>query len=118
MKLTILLFGFILSLSAFPAMAGSGHDHGHGHSHSSAPVSEEQAQKNAIEIVAAFADEEKLEKSWMSVEASSIEKISVQGKPEWKVIFMNKDIADTDKQTLYVFLTLGGEYIAANFTGK
>lgn len=118
MRLTILLFGFILSLSAFPAMAGSDHDHGHGHSHSSMPVSQEQAQKNATEIVAAYVDKDKLEKSWASIEASSIEKITVQGNPEWKVIFMNKDISDTDKKKLYVFLTLDGEYIAANFTGK
>ena len=65
MKLTTLVFGFILSLSVFPAMAGSDH----GHSHSPAPVSKAQAQKNATELVTAYADEAKLEKSWASIEA-------------------------------------------------
>jgi len=33
-------------------------------------------------------------------------------------IYINKKITDTEKQKLYVFLTIGGEYIAANYTGK
>lgn len=40
------------------------------------------------------------------------------GDTEWVVVFVNDKIADTDKQKLYVFLTLGGDYIAANYTGK
>jgi len=31
---------------------------------------------------------------------------------------LNESVADINKQKLYVFLTLGGDYIAANFTGK
>lgn len=118
MRLTILLFGFILSLSTFSAIAGSDHDHDHGHSHSYMPVNQEKAQENAAEIVAALAKRSKLDKSWTSIKASSVEKITVQGNPEWKVVFVNKNITDADKQKLYVFLTLGGDYIAANFTGK
>jgi len=120
MQLTILLFGFILSLSTFSAIAGSDHDHDHdhGHSHSYMPVNQEKAQANAAEIVAALAKRSKLDKSWTSIKASTVEKITVQGNPEWKVVFVNKNITDADKQKLYVFLTLGGDYIAANFTGK
>ena len=116
MRLTTLLFGFILSLSTFSAMAGSGHDHGHSHSY--APVSQEKASANATEIVAALVNRSKLEKSWASIKVSSVEKITVQSNPEWVVVFVNTNITDTDKQKLYVFLTLGGDYIAANFTGK
>ncbi len=118
MQLTILLFGFILSVSALPVMAGSGHDHDHGHSHSYTPVSQEKASANATEIVAALVNRNKLDKSWISIAASSVDKITVQDNPEWVVVFVNKNITDADKQTLYVFLTLGGDYIAANFTGK
>ena len=118
MRLTILLIGFIISLSVFPTMAGTGHDHGHDHSQPSTPIGQEQAQKNATEIVAGYINTDKLDKSWASIEASSIEKITTQGRPEWKIVFVNKNIPDADKQTLYVFLTLGGDYIAANFTGK
>lgn len=36
----------------------------------------------------------------------------------WLIIFINEKITNTSKQKLYVFLTLAGDYIAANFTGK
>jgi len=116
MRFITLLFGTILSLSTFSTMAGSGHDHGHSHSHG--PVNQEQIGLNAVEIVKALIKRNKLNKSWKSTEATSIEKITVQGKPEWVVVFVNKKITDADKQKLYVFLTLGGDYIAANHTGK
>ena len=116
MRLTTLLFGFILSLSAFSAMAGSDHDHGHSHSYT--PVNQDKASLNATEIVNALVSRNKLVQSWKSIKASSVEKITVQGNPEWVVVFVNKDITDAGKQKLYVFLTLGGDYIAANHTGK
>jgi len=120
MRLTILLSGFILSLFTFSAVAGSDHDHGHdhGHSHSYTPVNQDKAQSNATEIVAALVKRNKLEKSWTSVNADLVKKITVQGNPEWMVVFVDKNITDVKKQKLYVFLTLGGDYIAANFTGK
>jgi len=107
--LSSLLFGA-------PVMAGSGHDHGH--SHSSTPVSQDKVGVKAAEIVAALVNRNKLDKNWGSIKASSIEKITVQGNPEWVVVFVDKTIADVEKQKLYVFLTLGGDYIAANYTGK
>lgn len=107
--LSSLLFGA-------PVMAGSGHDHGH--SHSSTPVSQDKVGVKAAEIVAALVNRNKLDKNWESIKASSIEKITVQGNPEWVVVFEDKNITDVEKQKLYVFLTLGGDYIAANFTGK
>jgi hypothetical protein len=116
MQLKTLLLSFTLGLLSMTVMAGSGHDHGH--SHSNTPVTQTMAQANASEIVAALVKRNKLENSWSSTAASSIEKITFNGNPEWLAIFVNKKITDTDKQKLYVFLTLGGDYIAANFTGK
>jgi len=118
MRFITLLFASILSLSTFSTMAGSGHDHGHDHSHSHTPVNQEQIGLNAAEIVKALVKRSKLDTSWKSIEATSIEKITVQGNPEWVVVYVNKNITDATKQKLYVFLTLGGDYIAANFTGK
>lgn len=118
MRLATLFLSFSISFFTFSATAGSGHDHDHGHSHSYTPVDQEKAGANAVEIVTALVNRNKLDKSWSSITVSSVEKISVKGNPEWKVVFVNENIADTDKQKLYVFLTLGGDYIAANFTGK
>lgn len=116
MQLKMLLLSFALGLLPMTVMAGSGHDHGHSHSHT--PVNQTTANENATKIVAALVKRNKLDNSWSSITASSIEKITVQGNPEWRAIFVNDKITDTEKQKLYVFLTLGGDYIAANFTGK
>ena len=107
--LSSLLFGA-------PLIAGSGHDHGHSHSYN--PVNQEKASANATEIVAALVKRNKLNESWASVKVASVEKITAQSNPEWVVVFEDKNITDAKKQKLYVFLTLGGDYIAANFTGK
>ncbi len=116
MQLKILLLGFILGLLSMTVMAGGNHDHGHSHSHTQ--VTQTVAQTKATEIVAALVKRKKLENSWSSIVASSIETKTFNGNPEWLAIFVNTKITDTDKQKLYIFLTLGGDYIAANFTGK
>lgn len=116
MQLKTLILSFTLGLLPMTVMAGSGHDHGHSHSHT--PVNQTTANENATKIVVALVKRNKLDNSWSSITASSIEKITVQGNPEWRAIFVNKKITDIEKQKLYVFLTLGGDYIAANFTGK
>ena len=116
MQLKTLLLGLFLSLCSATLMAGSGHDHGHSHSH--APVNQATATTNATEIVAALVKRNKLDKSWASITPSSVEKKVFKGDPEWVAVFVNDKITDADKQKLYVFLTLGGDYIAANFTGE
>lgn len=122
MYLKTLLLGLTLSLLPIISIAGSGHDHGHGHGHdhghSSTPVTQEVAKENAAQIVSELVARDKLESSWLLITAASIEKITVKESSEWLVVFTNSNIADAKKQTLYVFLTPGGEYIAANFTGK
>ena len=107
--LSSLLFGA-------PVIAGSGHDHGH--SHAQAPVNKETAEENAGKAIASFVVSGKIDKSWASITASSSEKKNFNGRSEWIVIFVNEKITDTAKQKLYVFLTLSGEYIAANHTGN
>lgn len=116
MKFKALLLSFTLGLFSLLAIAGG--NHGHGHSHSNTPVNQATAKTKANEIVAAFVKRNKLDKSWSSINASSVEKKVFKGNPEWLAIFVNKNAPDTKKQKLYVFLTLGGDYIAANHTGK
>ena len=107
--LSSLLFGA-------PVIAGSGHDHGH--SHAQAPVNKEAAEINADKAVASLVVSGKIDKSWELIMASSSEKKDFSGRSEWVVIFVNEKITDTAKQKLFVFLTLSGEFIAANYTGK
>jgi len=116
MQLRTLLLGFTLGLFSMTAVAGGNHDHGH--SHSNTPVNQATAKTKATEIVAGFVNKNKLDKSWASITASSVEKKDFKGNTEWVALFENKKIKDSKKQKLYVFLTLDGGYIAANHTGN
>tara|TARA_R110002049_G_scaffold29552_14_gene100445 strand:- start:11680 stop:12045 length:366 start_codon:yes stop_codon:yes gene_type:complete len=121
MRLNILLLAFTLSVVTFLVMAGNDHDHGHehdGHSHSQAAVDDVKAKSNATNMVAELVKRKKLESSWAFISANTVEKKMFEGTPEWVVVFVNDAIADVTKQKLYVFLTVNGEYIAANYTGE
>jgi len=99
----------LLLLLGSSVMAGSEHDHGH--SHAPAPVNQATAEKNADKVIASLLERDKIDKSWSTIKVSSIEEKELNGRPEWVVIYINEKITNTDKQKLYVFMTIGGEYI-------
>jgi hypothetical protein len=107
--LSSLLFGA-------PVMAGGGHDHGH--SHAQAPVNKEAAEKSAAMAVASLIAGGQIDQSWSSVTVNSSKKKDFNGRTEWVVTFVNEKVTDPSKQKLYVFMTLSGEYVAANYTGN
>ncbi|CKT62042.1 Uncharacterised protein [Mycobacterium tuberculosis] len=47
-----------------------------------------------------------------------VEQIDGKKGKEWKVSFKNAAVTEANKSTLYVFLSLPGNYIASNFSGK
>jgi hypothetical protein len=120
MRIQAIVFSFILSLFPVAIWAGADHDHGHdhGHSHSHDPVSQNQAEEVAIKSVAQLIEKGKIDGSWQSVKVAKSEKKKFGNNLEWVVSFSNDKITDPEKQTLYVFVSLTGEYIAANYTGK
>jgi hypothetical protein len=113
-RIQFLVFGLVLSIFSFAANAGSGHSH----SHSSEPVTEAQATQIATDSVRQLAVKGKLESSWARVKAAGVEQKTYGSKKEWVVVFNNGAVSDGSKRKLYVFLTLTGEYLAANFTGE
>ena len=116
MKLKILLLSLTLGFFSMTAMAGAGHDHGHGHSPE--PVNQTTANSKATKIVASFIKQKTLDKSWAATSVNSSEKKTFDGRQEWVVSFVNEKVTDVKKRKLYVLLTLTGDYIAANYTGK
>jgi hypothetical protein len=105
-------FAFILFSAA--AFAGEGHNH----SHDSEPVSRDQAVSIAAKNVRKLAGQGKIDKSWESIKAEKAEQKKFGADTEWVVVFRNKKVADPSRQRLFVFLTLGGDYVAANYTGE
>ena len=110
--LIILMFLFGQTVLAGP---GSGHSHGHGHHNE--PITSEQAIKKATKHVKKLAKKGKIDPSWSSISAKSVEEKTFGHGPEWVITFENKSIEDPEKQTLYVFYTINGKYLASNFTG-
>jgi len=103
----------LFALSTATAFAGPGHSHG-----PVTPINEAQALEKATSIVKNIASKGKIEASWAAVAPASGEKKQGKFGTEWVVVFNNPKVEDKTKQTLYVFLNLGGDYIAANYTGN
>jgi len=115
----IILCAFFALFSPL-ALAGSGHDHGHdhGHGHSHEPVNQQQAEANASRVVATLVQRGVIEESWKGVAVKRAEQKEFGGRMEWVVSYNNDAVSEPEKRTLYIFLSLAGEYIAANYSGK
>lgn len=116
----VLLTSLAFSL---PTYAGSGHSHdkdgghsNHGHSHGA--ISNNKAVTKGLAKVKFLVKKGTIEKSWSGVSKGMATKKTFNDKPEWVVMFNNKAIKDKSKQNLYIFFSLDGHYIAANYTGK
>ncbi len=100
-----------------PAMAGAGHEHGAG-GHSHGPISSNAVMKKAAMQVQSLIARGKIDKSWAEVKAGGATQKTFEKGTEWVVTFKNDKVGDAAKQTLYVFYSLDGVYIATNFTGN
>jgi len=105
-------------LFAQTALAGPGSGHSHGHEHHQGPITSEQAVNKATKHIQKLIEKGTLDASWSSVTSKTVEEKSYGHGPEWVVTFENKAIEDREKQTLYVFYTINGKYLASNFTGQ
>lgn len=109
--LLFLLFGA-------PIMAGAGHEHDSDGGHSHGPISSDSAISKAVKKVNQLADAGKIDASWSGISAASIDQKVYSKGPEWVITFKNDKMSDSAKQTLYLFFSLDGHYIAANYTGN
>jgi len=116
MKVLInLVIAASISAVSLSALAGPGHGHSHG---PSVKVSKSKVEKVASAQVLNLIGKSKIAKSWKDKSIASSEIKEFGGRKEWVVTFKNKDEKDKSKATLYVFVSLKGELIASNFTGK
>ncbi|WP_455218557.1 DUF6488 family protein [Kaarinaea lacus] len=111
MRIQALVLSLLLSLLPIAVWA-----HGAGGSHD--PVTKSQAEQAAIEAVATLAGNKRIDGSWKAANVVKTEKKKFGDSTEWVVSFKNDKISDPAKQILYIFLTLGGEVVGANHTGK
>ena len=115
--MTTLLFLLSLLFGA-PTMAGAGHEHDNDGGHSHGPISSDSAISKASKKVKQMADAGKIDTTWSEINAASVDQKVYSKGPEWVITFKNNKINDTAKQTLYLFFSLDGHFIAANYTGN
>jgi len=116
-----LLFVVLISLGLVSgtAIAGSGHSHGPDGGHKlQGPASEAAIIKRATKVMNNLAKKGTIDASWSNGKQVAIEKAIYANGPEWVVTFKNDKVKDVKKQMLYIFYSLNGHYIAANYTGK
>jgi hypothetical protein len=121
MKRIIPYLLFMLVFSVFtpltPSVLAHGTDHGPT-APTAEPISEKKAAELATNIVESIIQKGKIAKSWIKIKPAETVKKLFTNRQEWVVAFKNPVVEDKSKQTLYVFLSLTGEYLAANFTGS
>ena len=105
-------------LFATPALAGSGHDHDNGHGHSHGTVNVNTVANKATKKVRQLAEAGKIDASWSGVKPASAGQKTFGNQLEWVISFKNDKVSDKSKQTLYLFYSTNGHYIAANYTGQ
>lgn len=114
--IVIILAGLVWSLfSVTVSLAGEGSTcHFHGN----------KAAEETTVIVCAkdrrdlYLDQGTIEESWNNIEPTSLAVIDGKEGQEWRVLFKNESASEPSKQTLYMFFTLAGNFIAANYSGK
>ena len=100
------------TLLATSAFAGPDHSH-------DGPFTEMEAIKDASAYVADFVQKGRLDASWSEVEATEVQKKTVEySQEEWVVTFSNPNEPDPKKKTLYVFFNAYGEFRRINFSGR
>ena len=109
---------FILFTLCFVApvvvLAGAGHDHGHSH----AAISATEAQIKASEKMRKMAKAGKIDGTWSAIKTGTVSQKDFGHGPEWVITFKNSKVKDASKQTLYMFYSQDGHYIAANYDGS
>lgn len=103
------------ALTSPAAMAAEG---GSCHFHGSKPATEAVVTGCAGDRKQALIKGGKLDASWLAVKPEKIEAVEGKKGKEWRLTFKNPAVTDASKQTLYMFYSLPGNFIAANFTGQ
>lgn len=116
MKSTILSLALLALPAVSPlALADVG---GSCHFHGKKPATESVVTDCANQRRAALVKSGKLESSWQGARLEKLELVDGKKGKEWKVAFTNPAATDKSRQTLYIFFSHPGNFIAANFTGQ
>ena len=107
---------FLLLFIAAPFVVHAGPE-SPAHKHNTL-ITNDQAATEAAVVIRKLVERGKLAKSWAEVQPSPAEQKVFKKGLEWVVSFTNPAEPSKEKQTLYVFISLTGKILAANFSGE
>lgn len=107
-----------LTLSLFVTPAALANVGSSCHFHGNKPATEAVVSQCADQRKASLVKTGKLDASWQATRLDKLELVDGQKGKEWKASFKNPAATDPAKQTLYIFFSQSGNYIAANHTGQ
>lgn len=88
------------------------------HFHGNKPAAEATVSTCAAQRKDVLVKSGKLDAAWRAVKPEKIEMVDGKKGKEWKVSFKDTATKDKTKETLYMFFTPPGNFIASNFTGQ
>ncbi len=119
MKKFITLTSFVTTLvcAMAPVAAMAGADSSC-HFHGNNPAAESVVLDCADKRKTVLLSNGKLAPTWQGIKHDKAELIDGKNGKEWKITYKNAESKDKDQQTLFMFFTPSGNFVAANFTGK
>lgn len=94
--------------------AGAGHSHGTTQKQLSKEEILEVSQKHITLLVKT----KKIDPSWEQSKHTDMKQQTINNYKEWVVEYKNTHVQETTKQTLFIFVDVYGQVLAANHTGK
>lgn len=90
------------------AIAHEGHPH---------PLEKNEIIEKSNNIIGKAVEQQKIEPSWKEAKVEEAKIVDEEKGGQWVIKYTNSKINDDNKE-LFVFLTLDGNYIAMNHTGR
>lgn len=109
----------ILAICTMVTPVAMGDANGACHFHGRKEASEEVLIRCSSYHRSRLAKKGALDSTWTALSHESIEKVTnPKGKSEWRIVFTNPTPLDANKNKLFMFFSLNGNFIAANHSGK
>jgi Family of unknown function (DUF6488) len=118
MKTFICAFALVTLNAGFAASRAWADNAGSCHFHGNKAAAQETVIACALQRKAALVKAGKLDASWQDLKQESTVLVDGKKGKEWKVSFKAPSAKDKSRETLYMFFTPAGNFIAANFTGQ
>lgn len=108
----------VVSLATLAAPLAHASADGSCHFHGNKPAEQATVIGCAVQRKDTLIKSGKIDATWKTASQDKVEQIDGKKGKEWRVTFKDPSAKDKSKETLYMFFTQSGNFLAANFTGQ